>query len=821
MKRFFSILIPSLILITLFSTDSFAKSPGGGGAVYGFVKDSSSNSPLNYATVEVRNAADSNLVTGTKTDEKGLFVVKDLPFGKYDLKIKFMGYNTVNLRNVPLSPDNPGVPVGEIKMFPTAAVLDGITVTGEKDLVTYKIDKKIVNVNQHMNAKGGTVVDVLKDIPSVRVDMEGNVSLRGSGNFTLLIDGKPEIRDANELLKQLPADAVKNIEIITNPSAKYDREGTAGIINLVMKKEDYFGTNGMVNMTAGNRDKYSGSAQFNVKNSKMNIFASLDGHKRDFHPFSEFTKETSEANGDTKFVVPIMDRYMTSKGYSFKLGTDYNISDSKQFSLSGSYGYYGFDRIFPSENKEYTDPATIEEFFYSKDDFFVGGDYYAATANYFQKYNDNGTHNLNSNLTFSEWGGEVDQTFSKYQTDNTFESRDDLTKQQWVFNDAKRTNLNYQLDYTWPITDKTKVELGGKSETLWKDFNYRMDTLNLLTDTKYEHTEYTNKSEFLQTVQAVYGTVSWEMLGMTYLLGLRGEYYYRNLNQLTMGEEFNFDEFSIYPSLHVSRQFENDQSLQFSYSRRVQRPDDRTLNPFPDYNDDDYISKGNPNLKPQYSNTFELNYRKGFGPSFISLESYFRQTNDLISRTISLTDDNKLLISSVNVDRDYLYGGELSANIFLAKWLRFNLGSNFYSYHLVEKRDGKESERSTNVIDGNMSATITFDPSVRTAFLQLSGYYSGPKITPDGEVKGSHAFSATLRKDLFNRKLTVVLSARDIFKTAKFEMINNGVSFKSYGYFLPESQVVNLSISYRINNFQRRRAQTKEVEMEFQGGGGF
>jgi outer membrane receptor protein involved in Fe transport len=545
-----------------------------------------------------------------------------------------------------------------------------------------------------------------------------------------LIDGRPTIMNGQDLLKQLPAASIEQIEIITNPSAKYDPDGTAGIINVIMKKDSYGGLNGLISLSAGLRDKYTGSANMNYKEQDYNLFASLSYNDQMSYPYSSFTRETF--SGDTTYYIqPIMNRVYHPNNYSVNGGIDYNLNEDDVLSLSASYGYYGFDRILPSDYTEWTNYTTANTYYTNSDDYKYGGNYTSADLNYNVNFEDEG-HKLQSHISLSDWNGNINGVSTKYNTNELFNEKQDILNSHRNNTDNGSNKLLMKIDHTLPLNDASVLELGYNGDLVWKNIDFLYEDYDISDKLWQTNFDYTNDSKYRQNIQSVYATYSGDILDFQYKLGLRAEYYFRILDQITINEKYEYDEYNLFPSLHISKEIAEGHQLQFGYSRRVQRPDDRILNPFADYVDDYYVSQGNPYLKPQFTDSYELNYRMNFERSFLSLETYYRNTNDMFARKSTLMDNGKLLLTFENINRNYLYGTELAANITFAQWLRVYASTNFYRYYLVEMLGDKEQNRVSNIADFNASATITVTPYT---FIQLNAYYTGPRIIADGEME--------------------------------------------------------------------------------------
>lgn len=806
------LLIKILVLTFLSGSHILAQ-----GRIMGSVKDSVTKQKIPYATLSLTKSQDSTVITGDLSNEEGEFEIEKIPFGKYDLKASFLGYNRTFIRNIIIDKDNRKLDLGSISLLPKALETGEVTVTAEKDLVTYEIDKKIVNVDQHINAKGGMAADVLENISSIRVDVDGNVALRGSQNFTVLIDGKPTVLSNQEVLQQIPAELIENIEIITNPSAKYDPQGTAGILNLVMKKDRFAGMNGLINLTAGTRDKYNGTMNMNYRTNQMNMFSSFSYYDRSFFPTSDFIKQVDYENVSF-FSNPYLDREMNSRGYTLNLGTDYSFNDMNTLSISGSFGDNAFNRLFPAQYTEWqtlNNSAQREAVEYSsaRDEFIINGYWGNVNVNHQIKFSEKKNHELQTNLSLQRWDGDISQSHARFASTNDFNMQGDLLNSHTTFNDGLRNDINFQMDFSMPLSEISTFEAGIQSNNTIKEFDFLYENFDVENQTWITNPQFTNITNFYQSINAVYATYSNRLFDINYRIGMRGEYYTRNLEQITLQEEYGRDVLNLFPSAHLSYNLAQGMDLQLSYSRRVQRPDDRNLNPFPDYSDEDFISTGNPDLNSQFTDSYELNYQYAFGRNFISVETYYRHSDDLISQVMIPFDSTRILITAENADEDHLYGAQLSVNANPFSWLRVFAAANLYQYFLNQTRDGEPFNRNMEIFDMNGNLTFIINP---TTFIQLSGNYIGERLTINGINKPVYLLNATVRKDFFDRKLTAILNVRDMFATGRYDFESDVLNFTTNGYMQPEQQIVSLTLSYRINNYQRR--DSGDVNIDLQNG---
>lgn len=811
-------LVLMIVLVTYTnSINLFSQS----GSISGSVRDSLTNTPIDYATLTLLKKSDSSVVSGTLSKDNGKFVIQNIPFGIYDLKATFMGFNKTYIRNIKIDNSSTNINLGNIALLPASIETDEVSVTADKELVTYTLDKQIVNVSKHINAKGGMAANVLENIPSVQVDAEGNVSLRGSQNFTVLIDGRPSILSAQDALKQIPAEMLENIEIITNPSAKYDPEGTSGIINLVMKKQSVVGDNGLISLTTGSLDKYNANLNYNFRNENYNLSSSFNFNDNKYHPSSDFTKQI-QANNENIYSRTVMNRYMVSKGISGNLGIEYFLNPKSIISLTFATGDNSFERYFPGNFTEWTstieNSSIINNLSYSKsnDAFELGGFWGSGELNYSLNLSEMKEHKINAFFKTSIWNGNIKQSHKQNLSDISFVEDLGFKAMHRLNNDANRNDINFGIDYTLPFSQNSKLELGTKIDFTNKNFDYIYEDFVIIDSSWKNNSNFSNNTEFSQNTNAIYSTYSNSIFGFDFMAGLRAEYYTRKLIQNTLDEKYPYDDFNLFPSLHITYSIIEGHNLQFSYSRRVERPDDRTLNPFPDYTDQNFVSQGNPKLNPEFTNSFELKYLLNEQSFYISLGTFYRYTSNLISQILIPYDSTRMLITTANLNEGYVLGEEIVINYNPFPWFRMNLSTNIYELYLRENIRNNTNLRNSTVFDMNGTLLFIFAP---TTILQLTSNYSGEKISANGTQNPFYFVSATLKQDFLNKSLTMIINLRDIFGTAKYDLSNSVENFASYGYFKQEGPVIQLTISYKINNYQPKSKSGNDVNIDVNSGG--
>ena len=495
--------------IVLFFTGIMAQEPGrrsGGaqgdipkGKITGTVLDNTTGQPVEYANVAVYRLRDSTLVTGTISDPAGAFVLDDLMPGRYYVTINFIGYNKTR-KQVQITPNSRINDLGEIKLEQAVTDIEGVEIVADKARIEYKIDRKVVNVSQDLVAAGGSAVDVMENTPSVKVDIEGNVTLRGSGQFTVLIDGKPTVLEGSDALQQIPASTIENIEIITNPSAKYDPDGMAGIINVVLKKNKGGGLSGIVNATVGTGNKYSGDFLLNYKTNKFNTFIGADYNDQQFTGSLEGTRKTFR-NDTVTMLENNMVRNYNRSGYVFKGGFDYYITELITLTLSGDVGTYKRGSNNSGLLREFTQPATREFYTKSKDNSVRSGDYYNLNMNYQHKFNQEG-HELNALVYYSSEGGSDSENELEELSDNEGNITGDIPLTDLRTTETENSyELRVKTDYILPVK-KGKFEAGYQTRIDADDETFLFEERDPETGEWINNELYSSAMEFFRGIHS-------------------------------------------------------------------------------------------------------------------------------------------------------------------------------------------------------------------------------------------------------------------------------------------------------------------------------
>ncbi|QIA06740.1 outer membrane beta-barrel family protein [Draconibacterium halophilum] len=774
-------------------------SDDGKGRITGMIVDKKSEAPMEFANIAVYNETDSTLVTGGITNDKGVFEIENLDYGNYYLVANFIGFDEKNVVDIKLERANRVHDIGEINLAPSTVAIGEVNVVADKAAVEYKLDKKVVNVSQVISAIGGTAVDVLENTPSVQVDIEGNVSLRGSGNFTVLIDGRPSVLSGSDALRQIPSSAIENIEIITNPSAKYEPDGAAGIINLVMKKNSMNGLNGIVNASVGTGEKYRGDFMLNYRFEKLNLFFGADWSDEINNGNMALERETFY-NDTTEFLEMGGDRKWIRGGHRFKGGADFYLGNATTLTLSGETGTSERGSEGGGRTENYTVPASELIRSISEETSERNNDFYTLNMNFQHKFDDKG-HRLEATAFYSDETGTDNEIEAEILADENFNPGEEYLSNVSTLETEDEQDLRLKLDYTYPFSEDGRFEAGyqGRLESEIESLEFR--DFDQASGSWIINDEYSSTTDFQRDIHAVYSTYSNKIGEFAYMAGLRGELTAREIQNTSADNVSSLNRFDLFPTAHFSYPVAKTADATASYSRRINRPSGRDLDPTPNYYNRYTIRFGNPDLEPEYTNSYELGVMKRFGEtrSFISADLFRRVTNNKIDRFQELGDDGITYLYTDNFDKDYSTGLEVTGNLSYKKWLIVNASVNVYDYKITGELNGESIDRQSTNWGGRMNTTFKFSENSR---FQLNAFFRGPSTSAQGESAAMFFTNISYRQEFMNKKLSATVSVRDPLGTAGFERTSYGDNFESWFRFEREPRVVMLTLSYKINNFK-------------------
>lgn len=799
-------------LLLLIGSISVSALPEVSGVIKGKVIDPVTNDALEYVNVSIRKKGDAALVKGTVTDQTGAFYIDHLQPGTYTISLSYIGYKTYE-KDFTLSSSVKNVNLKTIPLVEDSNVLGEVQVVGQQSQMKFEIDKKVFNVDQNISSTGGSASDVLTNIPSVEVDNEGEVSLRGSSNVTVWINGKASGLSADnraQILEQLPAESIEKIEVITNPSAKYSPEGTAGIINIVLKEDRKAGYYGSVQAGVDTRGSYNGSANINYSSGKLDVYGSIGyrSRKRDSGGTTHRTNtrdnsylnQTNETDG--------------RGGNTFaRAGLTWHATRNDHFSLNG-FGMFG-DR----KNKNTIDyvsnvPGSFvssQRWSDSKNDMNGGN----VEIGYKHDFNKNS--NLDFTVSYNIWNRNNNSVYRQHSIYADAGTSDSYQRQT---NDIRNHNWEFQLDYVNSFNEKSKIEAGYKG-TLGRDnspvVTYKAP--DVLDEQLY------NRFIYNQDIHALYATYSGRIEKFGYQVGLRGEYSKVNTRSLAYGQDesdvspYKRDYFSLFPSVFLSYALPKGNEIQLNYTRRISRPWGRQLNSFVNITDSTNISYGNPKLKPQYSNAYELNYIKNWENHMLSFSGYYRTTEDVIQQ-IRFLDGNVMKQTSENIAKTRSAGVELVGKNKLFRFLDLTTTLNFFYYKL----DGFSylPEGIDTPVVGQASEDFSWNAKMIANFilpysisLQLTGSYTSKQVIAQGYRKPNYSVDAGIRKSFMNKTLSVSINARDLFDSRKWHTITSGTGFTQDAENWWGGRRIGFTVTYNFGNMRAKPSkQSRKAESE-------
>ncbi|MDP4176395.1 MAG: TonB-dependent receptor [Bacteroidota bacterium] len=773
------------------------------GSISGIVLDSLSSKPVEYATITLSRKNDPKPVTGTITDTQGKFLIEKVPFGLFCIRVSFMGYNTLSLDSVIVSPRKTSLELGTVRLSPRSLQIKGVEVTAQRNAVEFAIDKMIVNVEKTLPAAGGSVVDVLKNTPSVSVDMDGNVSLRGNSNLTILLDGRPSGVASSSMLEQIPASAIEKIEVVTNPSAKYDADGTAGIINLIMKKQQQMNWNGMFQANAGTRDNFGGSINLNFKQNQWNIFGSYDDRFSTRGMDGTIERTTILPSGSTTSNQTLSS---TQRGFShnFKLGADYSIDEKNSLNTSILYNRGGGKRNSFGTNSNTDQLENFLGGYTTDNDQGSKGESIDYSLSYKRTF-DVKDRELTSDLYFSK-------SFNNDSTDRVIVRHNELgatsfPEKQNTYSDNSNKLFSFKTDFSTPVGETGKFESGYKGILRERYQNYNVVNFEYNTLTWTNDINQSNVFIYKEQIHAAYVMYSDNISKFKYQLGLRLEEALTKSLQQTSGSQYKKDYFSFIPSLHFSQELSEGQELKLSYSRRLNRPPLQMINPFIHYMDPQNAFAGNPYLKPEYTDSYEFGHNLMIKQSSIFTNVFYRKVHDNINSYTELRNDNVTVTTFQNISEVTSYGLEINGYTQLFKWWTLNGSYSYYGTKFDPNTPGLTNTNTSRVWNTRLTSmmALPFDLD-----FQFNCFYASNNVTPQGNSKGMFFSDLGLKKSLLDRRLSISLRVNDVFKAQRFKNETVGANFFSSNDFRPKSQIFTLSISYNINNFKNKQDKKPE-----------
>ena len=850
MKHFQNTLLLAFFFLAF---TAMAQNPQGGGTVTvtGKVIEEGSKQPLEFTNVIIQTA-DNVTVAGGLTDVQGRFSIQVKP-GTYNIKYDFISFKPILVTGKQINTD---INLGTVTMAPDATILNAVEITAERSTVEIKLDKRVYTVGNDMMVKGGTVSDVLDNVPSLSVDAEGNVALRGNQSVTILIDGRPSnLAGSNvaEVLRLLPADSVDKVEVITNPSARYDAEGGGGIVNIVLKKGKANGFNGSVVANTGDPDNHGISTNLNYRGDNFNLFSNIGYNYRN-NPGNSFTNSRylDDDNNTTSYTNERRTNDRLRKGFNASFGLEWMIDSTTTWTNSVNVRR----NLGNNPTKTYYDNFLADgtlnnsRFRYNYENSEESNAQYS--TNLVKKFNNEG-HELRIDASISKNLDDEDANISDMILNTADTSGNSIER---TMNDENEDRGLVQADYVLPIGENSRFEAGyrGSFSTLETD-----SRAEILENGEFVNNEnYTNFLQYKEKVNALYSQYGSKAGKFSYLVGLRWEDTNIDVNLLTQNDYNNKRYNNFFPSAFLAYEFSESSNLSLSYSRRINRPRGRFLNPFSGLQSNINIFRGNPDINPSKTHAIDLGYLKKWKDVTLTSSAYLNITDDSFQfvrqrsgdfvtqavggadvinedGTVTVVDGQDIrtpvtLTTPINLSKEYRFGFEFNLNYTPFKWWRVNSNFNFfrnqtkgdYTFTYEDESTGKTIE---DYQDFNFTA-YTWTARINSKITlplkidwQLNGNYEGPQKNAQGKRRGQIGLNTALSKDVLKDKATIALNVQDIFNSRKMrnETYIPG-QVQSYSEMQWRVRQVSLSFTYRFN--MNKSDRQKEQQQQRQEGGG-
>ena len=768
--------------------------------IKGKIIEAQSKAPLAYAAIRILKNSDSTLVSGGISDEKGQFSL-EAPYGDYHAVVEFLGYQAIKIPSFSVSAGKNSLDLGQISLSASAKVLDEVLVTSEKSTMELALDKKIFNVGKDLANAGGTASDILSNIPSVSVDGEGNVKLRGSDNVRILIDGKPSglvSFKGGAGLQQLQGSLVDKVEVITNPSARYEAEGMSGIINIVLKKDRRQGFNGSFDLIAGNPDNFGAGANVNYRKDKINFFLNYALAYR-LQPGRGETYQEVYDGATTRILEQSSKGRMRAANNSINGGLDYYFDDKNIFTASYLWRRSDARRINDNQYKDYINSLSnrfsVTDRQQDETEDEPNSEYALSYKRSFEKKG----HELLIDARYLDYWEHSDQTFTQRTVFDdgiinkvaslTQKSLNDETEKQWLFS----------ADYVQPFGKEGKYELGVRSS--FRDMSNDFFVTEQDSTGRFQPLDSLNNN-FLydENINAAYAIIGNKIKRFSYQFGLRAEHTDIKTTLAQTNESNPRNYANLFPSAHFTYKLAKENSLQISYSRRVRRPRYNDLSPFVTYSDNRNFFSGNPDLNPEFTDAYDLGHVKFFEKGSFASSLYYRYTTGKIDRIRRVNNDGFAATRPENLLDEHSFGAEFTSSFTLKKWWKLDFNVNFF--RAITDGSNIQEDYQSDTYAWFARQTSRFSLPKKTD-IQIRASYEAPRQTPQGEVKSLFFTDLSMSRDLFKGKGKLILNVLDVFNSRRFRSITRGENFYTENNSQMRLRQINLTLNYRLNQTQQ------------------
>ena len=776
MKMFFKNLVFILFLITCHVSIAQENKV----EIVGTLIEEASSQPISYATIALYKTNTKAIITGTTTDDKGKFSI-NTSVSNFYIEISFMGFKTKTLTNFTIT--NSKIDLGIIKLSEDSETLEEVVVNAEVSKTVFKLDKRVFNIGKDISSTGASALEVLNNVPSVNVSIEGEVSLRGSSGVQILINGKPSVLadQSGNALGTITADMIESIEVITNPSAKYEASGTAGILNIILKKEEKKGWNGSISLNTGIPDNHSIGISLNRRTEKFNLFTQIGAGYRSL-PRDNEVINTNLDSGNVLYSEGT--EYRDEIFYNITLGTDYHINDLNVLTLSGNFAYEIEDQPSETNFRSFDSNDNLVSSWLRNESTEATNPKYQYELNYKKQFENNEEHALQFSALGRFFGKDQESQFINTAISGTSPNGDQQTETKF-----QQADYTFKADYTNPISEKYTIEAGA--QYVINDVGNDYEVRDFTGVSYVVNDELTNNFEYNQKVLGVYFTGAYELDKWGLKAGLRLEN--TDLNTLlTNTNESNSQNFTDYfPSFHTSYKVSENVSFQAGYSRRIFRPRLWDLNPFFNIRNNFNIRQGNPDLQPEFTDSYELTSIYKIGKASFSSSIYHKYTTEVVER-VSTFQDNVTTTTPENIGTNASIGFETNGKYSPNKWLTLTGDFNYNYFDRVGTFESQSFDFSGRQWSSRLGSKIGFPADID---VELTGNYQSGYNTIQGDVTGYAFLDLGIRKKIFKGKAVINLGVRDAFESRIEEIHVSQPTFETYS-FSQRGRFVTLGISY-------------------------
>ncbi|WP_417556840.1 TonB-dependent receptor domain-containing protein [Mesoflavibacter zeaxanthinifaciens] len=796
--------------------------------VKGKIVDASTQTPLEYATIVFTSTTDASDVTGGITDTKGNYNIK-VAAGTYNISYEYIGFKKLTVNNKSITSNTN---LGTTSLSVDAETLDEIEIVAEKTTVDIRLDKKIYNIGKDLTTAGGTVSDALNNVPSVSVDIEGGISLRGNENVRILINGKPSalagFGDSN-VLSQLPAEAIERVEVITSPSARYDAEGTAGILNIILRQKETLGFNGSINLNAGNPDLVGIATTLNYRTEKFNLFSNIgfryfDAPRTsdsDTYYFDYLDEDGILQTPEYRQIIEDQDVTRLNRNYNGNIGMEYFLSDKT--SLTGSFFYrYGEDADLSTNISERYNGGLVEQTTrYERQN--EEDNSYQFALNYITKFDDKG-HQLTADFQYVI-DKEEQFTFLDENYDFTEDANPEPFQREQIYQTEDQKEYLVQADYVLPIGEDSRFEAGYRGSFQNEVTDYLLEQENITDGSLFVNDTITNVFDYSENVNALYTQYGTKLGKFSFLLGLRLEHTQlkgkidSRLSDQELNDAFGFpidtdfdkNYLGLFPTVNLiynlAKEDQKEESITLGYNRRINRPRGWFINPFPTRSSRTRVFQGNPNLDPAFSSTFDLGYLKRWNKLTLTTSVYYQHETDSFERvqenTGSVTTDGINIIRTipVNLSTNKRTGAELGVLYNPEKWLRLNSSINFFQFNTEGEFNGVDYSAKNTSWFARFSSKVTLPAKIDW---QTNAFYRGARSDAQSDTDGIFSMDLAFSKEIFKDKATLSLNVRDVFNSRKRNSVTTTATERVTSEFQWRQRQITLSMIYRFNQKKER-----------------